>query len=344
MSERSAAPPLGAITESEIRSMPAVWRAVVDRLDEEARELASTLERASSITFVGCGSAYLLSAMTAELLRSTGVAATAAVASDFVLRPEPAAESDPHPVLVAFSRSGATTETRAAVEAFRARSGGTTIAITCRPESGLARQADRAIAIPEADERAVPQTRSVGAFLLLSLLVAARLAGRDILPSVLATADWLEERAEDIWQTLTTYSAARGFVLLGAGVGFPLAGEAALKLTEMGRVPAWAWRALEFRHGPLEMLDDRIVVVGPIGTELDDTEDAAVREAGVRAGRLIDVPALSVDAPLSVLAQLYVLHALALLASRARGRNADAPGQIRAYVDDVHLQIPERQR
>jgi glutamine---fructose-6-phosphate transaminase (isomerizing) len=337
---------LGPITESEIRSMPAVWRRTLDRLDEEARQLAALIRVSSSITYVGCGSGHLAGVAAVELLRDAGVAAMSPVASDYVLRPPVATERDQRPLLVAFSRSGETTETHAALEAFRARTNGCTVAVTCRPGSALAKLSDRTVAIPEADERAVPQTRSVSAFLLFSVLVAARLAHADVRVQVRTAADALERRANDIWDALSSSSSAQSYALLGSGVGYPLATEAALKLTEMGQVPASAWRALEYRHGPIEALNRRTAVIGPLGVALDAAEDLAVRDAATRAASLVDPVALagSANEPGAPLMQLYVLHALALLAARSRGRDADAPEQIRAFIDDVHLPIPEKNR
>lgn len=337
---------LGPITETEIRSMPALWRRTLDRLDEEARELTALIRASSSITYVGCGSGHLAGVAAVELLRDAGVAAMSPVASDYVLRPPVSMEGDVRPLLVAFSRSGETTETRAALDAFRARTSGRTVVVTCRPGSALANLSDRTVAIPEADERAVPQTRSVSAFLLFSVLVAARLAHVDVREQIRTAADALEQRASDIWDALSPSSSAESYAVLGSGVGYPLAAEAALKLTEMGKVPASAWRALEYRHGPIEAVDRRTVVVGPLGVALNTAEDLAVREAGTRAASLVNPAALAgcANEPGAPLMQLYVLHALALLAARSRGRDADAPEQIRAFVDDVHLPIPEKTR
>jgi hypothetical protein len=64
-----------------------------------------------------------------------------------------------------------------------------------------------------------------------------------------------------------------------------------------------------------------------------------VAEAAAGAGFAVDVAALvgPVPAGAELLAQLYGVHALSLLAARAKGRDADAPSQIRAFVDDVEL-------
>jgi glutamine---fructose-6-phosphate transaminase (isomerizing) len=330
---------LGPVTEREIRSMPEVWRRMAPRLAGEAQALATVLDDASSVVFLGCGSGYLSGRTAVAVLRQAGVQATAVVASDFVLRADRIGSEPQRAVAIAVSRSGETSETCAAVLAFRERTGGRVVAVTCRPQSRLARLADTTIAVPEADEEAVPQTRSVSAFLLLWMLLAGRASAQEHQEAVGAAADRIDAVAGDLWPRLAEACGAERYVLLGGGAGFHLGEEAALKLTEMGRVPAWAWRALEYRHGPLEALDDRTAVVGPLGTDLAAAERAAVDEAATGAGWALDVAALvgPVPAPARLLVQLYAVHALSLLAARAHGRDADAPSQIRAFVDDVEL-------
>jgi glucosamine--fructose-6-phosphate aminotransferase (isomerizing) len=339
MSGPALDPALGAATEREIRSIPALWRRLADRLHDEAAWLSASLEGASSVTFLGCGSAYISGQTAAELLRPAGVHATAEVASDYVLRP--GAASDGRAVAIAVSRSGETSETCAAVEAFRARTKGTVVAATCRPASRLAGLADRTIGLPEADEKVVPQTRSVSAFLMLWTLLAGVLEGEDRREAIVRAAGRIDAVADALWTQLAQSAQSSRYVLLGGGAGHRLGEEAALKLTEMGRVPAWAWRALEYRHGPLEALDDRTTVVGPLGVELSPAEHAAVQEAAGTAGAVVDVGALVGPVPpaAGLLAQLYSLFALSLLAARAGGRDADAPALIRAFVDDVDLGV-----
>jgi glucosamine--fructose-6-phosphate aminotransferase (isomerizing) len=317
--------------------MPALWRRLADPLDDEATSLATLLKGASSVTFFGCGSAHITGQTAVELLRTAGLHARAEVASDYVLRP--GAPRDGDAVAIAVSRSGATNETCAAVEAVRARTNGRVIAVTCRPSSPLAALADRTIGLAEADEEAVPQTRSVSAFLGLWTLLAGRLGGEDRREAIVAAADRIDGVADRLWPQLEEVARGARYVLLGAGAGHRLGEEAALKLTEMGRVPSWAWRALEYRHGPLEALDERTTVVGPIGVDLAPADLAAVQEAAAAAGASVDIAALVAPVPpaAGLLAQLYALLALSLLAARANGRNADAPTQIRAFVDDVDL-------
>jgi glutamine---fructose-6-phosphate transaminase (isomerizing) len=254
---------LGAITEREIRSQPHVWRAVLDRLAEHSEEITGLLSQADNVLLVGCGSSYYGSVATAELLRRGGVAALPLTSGEYVQRPPAGrASRDGDQLLIAFSRSGRTSETREAVEVFRQRHPtGTAIAVTCDPDSPLAERAHQPILIPEAQEEAIPQTRSVSAFWLLALLVSARLRGIDARASVIHAADWILRREESLWEQLA--GGIEGFqrvVLLGGGIGFALAHEANLKMMEMAGADSWGYLTLEFRHAPLEVIDERTLL------------------------------------------------------------------------------------
>jgi glucosamine--fructose-6-phosphate aminotransferase (isomerizing) len=328
---------LGAVTEVEIRSEPAVWLATSGRLAESAAAMAQTVAAASSVVFLGCGSSHFGGRLAAELLRRANIPAAAYVSSDYVLRPP--VEHGSRPVAVALSRSGETSETLQAISSFRRRHGGHVYGLVCRPGSEIARAVDVAVAIPEADERAVPQTRSVSAFLLFSMLLGATLGGRDILADIARVASEVKDRQASIWSSARIAATASRYVLLGSGSGFALAQEGALKFTEMGRAPAWAYRALEYRHGPIEALDAETTVVGLLGDDPDEAECDAFTEASARAGSVVDTDVIGphLTGPSSLLGQLYVLQTLALEVARFRALDADQPPNIRAFVSDVWL-------
>lgn len=331
---------LGRQTEQEIRSMPSIWRLLTPRVASAVAGVAQGLA-AGSVTLLGCGSGHLAGQLGAELLDRAGVMARACTSSDYVLRPSQAVRTASSETVIALSRSGESSETVSAVRAFRRRTSGTVIAATCRPGSTLAGEADTVIDLHEADEQAVPQTRSVSALWLTVLVLAGVYHDRDVRDEIAAVAAYLDSAERRLWATLTDAAAAPadGHVLLGSGLGYTLAAEAALKMTEMGRVPAWAHRTLEYRHGPIEALRPRYVLVGPFGDDLSGVEMAAADEAASLTNHRLDVPALlpPLPTPAAILAQLYVAHVYALLVSRHGGADADAPANIRRHVGDVWL-------
>ena len=334
---------LGLLTEEETRSQPEVWRTVVDRLEAEAQALAPRVRRAQRILLLGCGSSHCNGLAAKEFLRGSGLASEVMQSSEYILRPPAGYTSETDVVAIAFSRSGHTSETCQALDEARRRHGrATLVAVTCELGSALGQRADIAIVVPEAQEQAIPQTRSVSAFWLFSLLLSAAVRGHSMRAEILALAERITSQEERLWQKLADQvQGYRRFMVLGVGIGHVLAQEAALKLTEMAHVDCWGCQTLEFRHSALEVIDTSTLLIGPLGPDVTTAEEDAVAEAAGFAGGHLDLRTLLGDAVgrASVLGQLYMLHAIALMASRATGRNADRTDRLQRFVGAVQLPV-----
>src|SRR6185312_1431500 len=95
--------------------------------------------------FVGCGTSYNLALSLAALSNLAGRPAIAAPGAEWLNRPAALWSRWQQTHVVAFSRSGETTETVAAAKASRA-AGAFVTALTVEPESSLAKNCDRLIA------------------------------------------------------------------------------------------------------------------------------------------------------------------------------------------------------
>lgn len=285
-----------AHTWREIISQPQIWRATLDAFDADQATLERFLDRTEfdQILVTGCGSTHYLSqAAAATLAHCTDVPARAVPSSEVWLFPD-LVPTD-RTLLLAVSRSGATTETLRALGRFREVSGGPVVAITCYPESPLAQQADLAMAAPDAQERSIAQTRSFTSLLLLSQALATTMAHDAAmlehlrrLPDAL---DSLTLRMEDLsWQLGTDLDIERLF-FLGGGPLYGLANEAMLKTKEMSLSHSAAYHPLEFRHGPMSMVNERTLVVGLL-SDTSLTEESRVlkdmRELGARTLALVE--------------------------------------------------------
>jgi glucosamine--fructose-6-phosphate aminotransferase (isomerizing) len=302
---------------------------------------------------LGCGSTYYLSqAAAVTLTRRAGRLAQAYPSSElWLLNPAlPAA----YVLLVPISRSGATSETLFALERLQRGGAGPALAITCSPESPLARRADLALVAADAQEQSVAQTRSFTSMLLLSQCLAAVLAvdpamlgrlGR--LPSALAA---LVERAGDLPRRLGADLALERLFFLGGGPLYGIACEAMLKTKEMSLSWAEAYHPLEFRHGPMSMVNARTLVVGLLsdaGLEQEIEVLADMQALGARVLALVDDAALLGDWRPDFLVELGsgldqyermplylpVLQRLAYHRAVAKGLNPDRPTHLTAVVE-----------
>lgn len=153
------------------------------------------------------------------------------------------------------SQSGRSPDLLAAVQAASA-AGALVVALVNEPVSPLADHADVVIPIGAGPELSVAATKSFQASLsALAQLAAlwlqdpALLRALDALPDQLETAwaqDWREAEARLI--------EAQDLYVLGRGVGFAVAQEAALKFKETCGLHAEALSAAEVRHGPMALV------------------------------------------------------------------------------------------
>jgi glutamine---fructose-6-phosphate transaminase (isomerizing) len=254
-------------TWDEIQSQPETWRSTLAEFAQQRAALDGYLaERGfDRVLAIGCGSTHYLAQTAATMIsRYAGVPAAALPSSEVWLSPE-AIPAGPA-LLVAISRSGTTTETLRAVERFREVNGGSVLAVSCYPESELVQAADFALLAPAAQEQSIAQTRSFSSMVLLTQALCGVLARDEaFVASLAALPDALTalvERFTDIPSRLGSDLALERFYFLGGGVLYGQASEAMLKLKEMTLTHAEAYHPLEFRHGPMSMINDQSLVVG----------------------------------------------------------------------------------
>lgn len=257
----------GTHTWQEVVSQPQVWQSTLAAFAARRAALDGFLDRSGfdQILVIGCGSThYLAQAASATLAHRAGIPAHALPSSELWLFPTAFALD--RTLLLAVSRSGTTTETLWALDRFREVGGGPVLAVTCYPESPLAQRADFALVAPDAQEESVAQTRSFTSMLLLTQALAAVLAGDEgMLERLGRLPKRLEaviERVGDLPRRLGEDGSIQRLFFLGSGPLYGLASEAMLKTKEMSLSYAEAYYPLEFRHGPMSMVDDHTLVVG----------------------------------------------------------------------------------
>lgn len=283
----------GIYTLAEITSQPTVWGAAVNAFQQRADEWQVLYSKGGfdRIIVTGCGSTYYLSLVGAALFQQLlGVNARAHPASEIALMPDLVLLPNTKPLLITVSRSGETTETLAAARKFRERTGSPIVAVTCDPSSSLAALADLGFAIPEAQEQSVAQTRSFASMLVVIQAMAALLTGREALSAldnIGAAAASLIDRYHDLARSLGMDRRIERFFFLGSGLHYGIANEAMLKMKEMSLSYSEAFHILEFRHGPMSMVNERSLVVGLLSDEAHTQEAAVLREMQARGAQVL---------------------------------------------------------
>jgi fructoselysine-6-P-deglycase FrlB-like protein len=281
----------------EIASQPACWRRSVSLAAEVTLPAPGT-----RIAVIGCGTSWYMGQAFAAYREDLGQGVTDAfAASEFPVGRR-------YDAVVAISRSGTTTEVVRLLERLRGRT--RTVAVTAADDVPAVSAADDAVVLRFADERSVVQTRFA-----TSVLALLRAWLGDDLSSAISDAE-VALRSD---ATSDPGRFAR-FVFLGHRWTVGLAEEAALKLREAAQVHTEAYPAMEYRHGPISLSDERslIWILGSPDPSL--AADVAATRAAVRLGSL------------DPMAELVMAQRLAVALAEARGLVPDAPRHLTRSV------------
>jgi glucosamine--fructose-6-phosphate aminotransferase (isomerizing) len=333
-------------TYNEILSQTAAWTRA---LELASRTRLPNIDESTQVVFTGCGSGYYISLAASSLLAELSGRPTRAVpAGEFLLDPEAAVRGiGGRAVLVAISRSGTTTETLRAAKQWKGQKRGYLVVIGTG-DAPLSRIADLAILIPEAGERSIAQTRAFTSMYLAAVGLCARMAGE---ADLLAEMSRLPEAGrrliaqhEHSAQELGGNLEIERFYFLGSGIRYALACEANLKMKEMTLTESEAFHFLEFRHGPMSMVDERTLVAGLVSDAGRSLETEVLNEMAKLGARTLTLAESRADVtfesgvPEVVRAVLYLpyLQLMAYYRAVAKGLNPDRPRYLSAAV---HLQL-----
>lgn len=239
---------------------------------------------------------------------------------------------------LALSQSGASPDLVNTMTALRA-AGMCTVALVNKPDSPLASACEWTLPLCAGVEKSVAATKSY----IVSLSAIARLVAfwsRDAaLQAALHTLPAkLREAAQQDWRpAIEVLKSADRIMVVGRGLGLPVALEAALKFKETCAIQAEAFSSAEIKHGPMALIDDGypLLVFAPRGPEqagvLALAEEMRGRGARVVLAAPSDVTTRDVtistadDEVLDAVLAIQSFYIMAAKLSEARGLNPDAP-------------------
>ncbi|MDJ1158174.1 SIS domain-containing protein [Chelatococcus sp. SYSU_G07232] len=334
----------------EAREAPVVVARLIDDNTALCRELGARLRAAPPPFAVTCarGSSdnaatyvkYLLETRLGLVTASVGPS----VSSVYAGRPRV------HGALfLAVSQSGRSPDILHLSEAARAE-GAVTVALVNDAASPLADICETVMPLRAGPERSVAATKSFIAALAAELQLYAHWQGdADLLRTVERLPEDLETALARDWSAaLPVLAQAKNLFVVGRGVGFAAAQEAALKLKETCGLHAEALSAAELLHGPMTL-------AGPDFPVLVLSQDDPSREglaaltarlvdrgvpvivAGPAAGRgVIALDAVAAADPVAApIALIQSFYPLVDAVARARGRDPDNPPHLRKVTETV---------
>jgi len=340
----------GEFSHTEILSQPEAWADALDVVEKSRDGLKNIFDATyDQVVFTGCGSTHYLSLAAAALFQEmTGKIARAVPGGELLLNSEAAIGWNSNPahktLLVAISRSGSTTETVRAVEAFKQQQRGPVLTITNYGQEPLAGLADVPLVIEKGQEESVAQTRSFAAMYLAAAAMTMLAAGNETLRGEMRKLPAVGEKLLKKYDALARETGENlsfdRFYFLGGGARYGLACEGNLKMKEMTLSHSEPFYFLEFRHGPMSMVTRSAVVVGLLSEKNSGHERTLLDEMQAMGGTILSLGEAEARVtfesgiPESARNVLYlpVLQLMAYYRSMAKGLNPDRPNNLTAVV------------
>jgi len=340
----------GAFSFHEITTQAESWQSALEATWALRAELVALVRRNAGrmVFFIGCGSTHALAQYAAAFFqRWTGLPARGVPSSELWLETKALVPPGPPPLVVALSRSGQTSETVQAVQTLRAQ-GAEAFTISCYADTDLARLATLTVCLPGGREESFAQTRSFAGMLVAAQMLAALVADDQALIAELwqlpALAPDLIARAQPLAQAWGTREALQRITYLASGARYGLACEATIKMKEMSLSTAEAYHFMEFRHGPLALVDEAHLSVALLSDALRDYEVGVLRDLKARGGHVLALGnrlegledacdaafdfQVSLSGPARGVLYMPFLQLLAYYRAMGRGLNPDRPRNV----------------
>lgn len=249
---------------------------------------------------------------------------------------------------IAISQSGKSPDLLASVAQAK-EAGALTLAFVNVEDSPLAQMVDIVIPLRAGVEKSVAATKSYLSTLSAILSLVTNWTGDEGLKAALASLpDAMRNAWTQDWQSaVNTLTDARNLFVIGRGVGFAAAQEAALKLKETCGLHAEAFSAAEVKHGPMAIVNQGfpVLVFGQQDQTIDSTnslvEDFASRDAAVMVanegytGKGALPVVTGIDSVIAPLLAVQSFYKMANALSIARGYNPDQPPHLRKVTETV---------
>jgi len=244
----------------EISEQPQILTRLAEYPAKDIKEVAKMIKDSFGTYFTACGTAahagMAATYMFADLADSH---VNFAVGSEFYFL-----ESflDPKSLLIAASQSGETMDTLEAVRAAK-KHNSKVVALVNVQGSSLTRIADKTLLLNCGLEKAVLATKSYTAKLAVFLLLAAQLGGdlkvgrRLVAKAAKGTKKILEgEKSDKIKNLAKRLKGEEHLYVIGRGINYPTALEAALKIKEVSYIHAEGFAGGELKHGVIALIEE----------------------------------------------------------------------------------------
>ncbi|MDE0679081.1 MAG: glutamine--fructose-6-phosphate transaminase (isomerizing) [Gammaproteobacteria bacterium] len=234
-------------------------------------DMDAKLGEITAVHIAACGSAFNAGLVARQWIQDfANLPCTVEIASEYRYRPPPC---PPDCLFLAISQSGETADTLAATRAARERGYRAVLALSNVATSSLVRNVEHSLLTRAGLEVGVASTKALltqlAALAMMALALARARGGseaeiRSLTQEAAALPGLIEQLLEMDGRLAELAAHFRGrehVLFLGRGPMWPVAMEGALKLKELSYIHAEAYAAGELKHGPLALVDDRMMIV-----------------------------------------------------------------------------------
>lgn len=239
---------------------------------------------------------------------------------------------------IAISQSGQSPDVVEPIQYFR-DGGATTVALVNDAESPLAQAAAWTMPLHAGKEQSVAATKSF----ITSLVAGARLVAEwqddpELKAGLAALPDDLRAASRVDWSAaIEVLAPARNIMVVGRGISFPIALEAALKFKETSALQAEAFSGAEIKHGPMALIEDGypLLIFATRGPAQAGLVALALEMRGRGARVLLAAPEDILDRDLTLpvaatpdldpIVAIQAFYVMAAQLSKARGMDPDRP-------------------
>lgn len=325
------------VVATQLGANAARVEAIAQRLRANPPRAVVTCARGSS-DHAATFAKYLIETRTGVLTSSAGLSVSSVYA----------AHQNMEGVLyLAISQSGKSPDLLSSVRAAK-DAGAFTIALVNDVTSPLAELVDEVLPLHAGPELSVAATKSyIAALSAIVQLVAAWTGDEDLAKGLAALPVGLAEAwALDWTPAVERLKLARNLYVLGRGVGFGVAQEAALKFKETCGLHAEAFSAAEVLHGPMALVKTGFPVL--VFAQNDESRDSVDEMAKGLKARDADVllvgageigagvlPALAAHPVVEPILMIQSFYRMANALSVARGYDPDSPPHLNKVTETV---------
>ncbi len=267
-----------------------------EKTQESIEKTSNLIKHAKNIYITGSGTSYNSALIAKQILsKYVKIKAEPIMSSELQFSQDIVEEGS---VLIAISQSGESADVLDAVRIAKEKNS-KVVAIVNLLTSSLAREADIVIGMNCGPEIGVAATKSFTSQLVILYKIVQKLSNNDItidfdefsksISKILDNPTKIQEVAKELKEVSDIY-------ILGRGINYPIATEAALKLKELTYIHAEGIPGGELKHGPLALMDSNVfvIIMNPSDSTYSDTLTSA-REIKARGAKIIGVSDIESD-------------------------------------------------